>query len=177
MICSLWLCGCAPQPEESFEDKRDQIWAEVEAKAEHERQEKIANAKPLETYGWPADSPEKLVEVYKQAFAAGDIVAIEGMTKFDSVPDETKEQMLNSWLSTRSSCEAKITRSELRPPTDREQSLGPREVVTVFEGDYRYNDDSGSGTTTGLIIEQNGQCWFYVAMPVLAEEPEEGSEE
>lgn len=172
LLCALITCGCDGTGGESFDDARDRMWAEVDAEAEKERQEKIANAQPLETYGWPASSPEELVEAYKNAFAAGDIVAIEAMTKFDNVSDEKTESMLNQWLKTRPSGEATITDGELRPPSEREQSVGPREVVAVFEGNYRYNDDSGGGNTTGMIIEEDGQYWFYVALPQEAEQAE-----
>jgi hypothetical protein len=115
----------------------------------------------------PATSAEELVENFKQAYASGNVAAIEQMIHWDGEIDQKgKETVLVIILSTGTAGDGTITKAELREPT--EEDANPwalREPEVILHYETTSNDDTSSSRMSAWIVKQDEHYFFYYAGP------------
>ncbi len=171
-IVALFLLalGCDQKSaEDSFQSKRDAMWARVNAKSDAEQAAKrkivVEEARTM----LPATSKENLAKAYQLAFDGGDITAMEQMAVFrGDIDDGLKKRFLEVNLGTLRAGESHITNHSFEPLTDGDHyRYSDQNVESMLAIDTRANDDSGSSSSKLAVISEGESSYFlfYYAKP------------
>lgn len=120
----------------------------------------------------PAASAEELVENFKQAYASGNVAAIEQMIRWDGEIDlKGKETILVIIFSTGTAGDGTITKAELREPTEEDANpWAMREPEVVLHYETTSNDDTSSSRMSAWIVKEDEHYFFYYAAPPANDE-------